>query len=112
MQANLPREGGNPCVIRGRLPGSHITDLQQKPWRRIRARRAVGTCEFTTCATLVRRIYLTHRIYWHYRAYPVSADTHYMWMLPLTIHSGDDLSLAGVCDKRVGTGITSPIQDP
>ena len=35
--ADLPREDGNPWVIRGRLPGSHITDLQ-KPWRRIRAR--------------------------------------------------------------------------
>ena len=35
--AGLPREDGNPWVIRGRLPGSHITDLQ-KPWRRIRAR--------------------------------------------------------------------------
>ena len=35
--ADLPREEGNPWVIRGRLPGSHITDLQ-KPWRRIRAR--------------------------------------------------------------------------
>ena len=34
--ADLPREDGNPWVIRGRLPGSHITDLQ-KPWRRIRA---------------------------------------------------------------------------
>ena len=29
--ADLPREEGNPWVIRGRLPGSHITDLQ-KPW--------------------------------------------------------------------------------
>ena len=37
MLADLPREDGNPWVIRGRLPGSHITDLQ-KPWRRIRAR--------------------------------------------------------------------------
>ena len=35
--ADLPREDGNPWVIRGRLPGPHITDLQ-KPWRRIRAR--------------------------------------------------------------------------
>ncbi len=35
--ADLPREDGNPWVIRGRLPGSRITDLQ-KPWRRIRAR--------------------------------------------------------------------------
>ena len=33
----LPREDGNPWVIRGRLPGSHITDLQ-RPWRRIRER--------------------------------------------------------------------------
>ena len=37
MLADLPREDGNPWAIRGRLPGSHITDLQ-KPWRRIRAR--------------------------------------------------------------------------
>ena len=37
MLADLPREDGNPWVNRGRLPGSHITDLQ-KPWRRIRAR--------------------------------------------------------------------------
>ena len=35
--ADLPREDGNPWVIRGKLPGSHITDLQ-RPWRRIRAR--------------------------------------------------------------------------
>ncbi len=35
--ANLPREEDNPWVIRGRLPGSHLTDLQ-RPWRRIRAR--------------------------------------------------------------------------
>ena len=35
--ANLPREEDNPWVITGRLPGSHLTDLQ-KPWRRIRAR--------------------------------------------------------------------------
>ena len=35
--AALPREDGNPWVIAGRLPGSHITDLQ-KPWGRIRAR--------------------------------------------------------------------------
>ncbi len=33
----LPRTGDNPWVIAGRLPGSHLTDLQQ-PWRRIRAR--------------------------------------------------------------------------
>ena len=37
----LPREDGNPWVIRGKLPGSHITDLQ-RPWRRIRARWAGG----------------------------------------------------------------------
>ncbi len=35
--AALPREEDNPWVIRGRLPGSHITDLQ-RPWRRIRER--------------------------------------------------------------------------
>ena len=35
--AALPREDGNPWVISGKKPGSHITDLQ-KPWRRIRAR--------------------------------------------------------------------------
>ena len=35
--ANLPREEDNPWVITGKLPGSHLTDLQ-KPWRRIRAR--------------------------------------------------------------------------
>ena len=35
--AALPREDGNPWVIRGRLPGSHLTDLQ-RPWRRIRER--------------------------------------------------------------------------
>ena len=35
--AALPREEDNPWVIRDRLPGSHITDLQ-RPWRRIRAR--------------------------------------------------------------------------
>ena len=35
--AGLSREDDSPWVIAGRLPGSHITDLQ-KPWRRIRAR--------------------------------------------------------------------------
>ena len=35
--AELPREGGNPWVIRSKLPGTHLTDLQH-PWRRIRAR--------------------------------------------------------------------------
>ena len=35
--AGLSREDDNPWVISGRLPHSHITDLQ-KPWRRIRAR--------------------------------------------------------------------------
>ena len=39
--ADLPREEGNPWVIRGRLPGSHITDLQRL-WRRIRARAGLG----------------------------------------------------------------------
>ena len=34
--AALPREEDNPWVIRGKLLGSHITDLQ-RPWRRIRA---------------------------------------------------------------------------
>ena len=33
----LPREEGNPWVIRGKLPGSHLTDLQ-RPRRRIRER--------------------------------------------------------------------------
>ena len=32
-----PARTDNPWVIRGKLPGSHITDLQ-RPWRRIRAR--------------------------------------------------------------------------
>jgi integrase len=35
--ASLPREPGNPYVIFGKRPGSHLTDLQ-RPWRRIRAR--------------------------------------------------------------------------
>ena len=35
--AALPREDDNPWVIAGKVPGSHITDLQ-KPWHRIRAR--------------------------------------------------------------------------
>ena len=35
--AALPREDGNPWVIAGKVPRTHITDLQ-KPWRRIRAR--------------------------------------------------------------------------
>ena len=35
--AGLSREDDNPWVISGKLPRSHITDLQ-KPWRRIRAR--------------------------------------------------------------------------
>ena len=35
--AALPREEDNPWVIRGKVPGTHLTDLQ-RPWRRIRAR--------------------------------------------------------------------------
>ena len=35
--AALPRDPDNPWVIVGKLPGSHLTDLQ-RPWRRIRAR--------------------------------------------------------------------------
>ena len=35
--ADLPREDGNPWVIRGKVPGTHLTDLQ-RPWRRIRTR--------------------------------------------------------------------------
>ena len=34
---NLRGQDDNPWVIAGKLPGSHITDLQ-KPWRRIRGR--------------------------------------------------------------------------
>ncbi len=33
----IPREDGNPWVIAGKLPGTHLTDLQ-RPWRRIRKR--------------------------------------------------------------------------
>ena len=33
----IERQDGNPYVICGKLPGSHLTDLQH-PWRRIRAR--------------------------------------------------------------------------
>ena len=33
----LPREEDNPWVIRGKVPGTHLTDLQ-RPWRRIRER--------------------------------------------------------------------------
>ena len=35
--ADLPREDGDPSVIRGKLPDTHLTDLQ-RPWRRIRER--------------------------------------------------------------------------
>ena len=35
--AAIPREDDNPWVIAGRLPGTHLTDLQ-RPWRRIRKR--------------------------------------------------------------------------
>ena len=33
--SSIPRGENNPWVIAGRLPGSHLTDLQ-RPWRRIR----------------------------------------------------------------------------
>ena len=33
----IPYEEDNPWVIAGKLPGSHLTDLQ-RPWRRIRKR--------------------------------------------------------------------------
>ena len=35
--SSIPRDDGNSWVIAGRLPGSHLTDLQ-RPWRRIRKR--------------------------------------------------------------------------
>ena len=35
--AALPREDGDPWVISGKKPGTHLTDLQ-RPWRRIRER--------------------------------------------------------------------------
>ena len=35
--ASLPRQEDNPWVIAGRLPGTHLTDMQ-RPWRRIRTR--------------------------------------------------------------------------
>lgn len=35
--ATVNRDKGNPYVIQGKLPGSHLTDLQH-PWRRIRER--------------------------------------------------------------------------
>ena len=37
LLADLPRHADNPWVIVGKMPGSHLTDLQH-PWRRIRAR--------------------------------------------------------------------------
>jgi integrase len=37
LLASIPRDLDNPYVIAGKLPGSHLTDLQH-PWRRIRAR--------------------------------------------------------------------------
>ena len=36
-RASLPRDEDNPWVIVGKVPGSHLTDLQHL-WRRIRAR--------------------------------------------------------------------------
>ena len=36
----IPRDEDNPWVIAGRLPGSHLTDLQ-RPWRRIRKQAAL-----------------------------------------------------------------------
>ena len=35
--SSIPRQEDNPWVIAGKLPGSHLTDLQ-RPWRRIRKR--------------------------------------------------------------------------
>ena len=37
----IDRRDGNPWVIAGRKPGSHLTDLQH-PWRRIRARAGLN----------------------------------------------------------------------
>lgn len=34
---NIAREPDNPYVIKGKLPGTHLTDMQ-RPWQRIRAR--------------------------------------------------------------------------
>ena len=52
--AGLRHQDDNPWVIIGKLPGSHITDLQ-KPWRRICA-PDWWTCEFKTST-----IHLHHR---------------------------------------------------
>ena len=41
LLADLPREEGNPWVISGNKPGTHLTDLQ-RPWRRIRERADLG----------------------------------------------------------------------
>ena len=41
MLRGIDREEGNPWVIAGRKPESHLTDLQH-PWRRIRARAGIN----------------------------------------------------------------------
>ena len=39
--SSIPHEDGNPWIIAGSLPGTHLTDLQ-RPWRRVRKRAGLA----------------------------------------------------------------------
>lgn len=55
--AGIDREKGNPFVIQGKLPGSHLTDLQH-PWRRIRGRAGLNDVRIHD----LRHTYASHAI--------------------------------------------------
>ena len=50
----IDRRDGNPWVIAGRKPGSHLTDLQH-PWRRIRARAGLDDVRIHDLEALFRQ---------------------------------------------------------
>ena len=57
--ASLPRQEDNSWVIAGRLPGTHLTDMQ-RPWRRVRARAGLEDVRIHdlrhSCASLPYRL--------------------------------------------------------
>ena len=56
LLANLPRDEDNPWMIAGKVPGSHLTDLQH-PWRRICTRAELPDVRIhdlrPSCATIL-----------------------------------------------------------
>jgi len=55
--SGIDREQGNPYVIQGKLPGSHLTDMQH-PWQRIRERAGLSDVRIHD----LRHTYASHAI--------------------------------------------------